>query len=345
MGAKDRSYFQLSRHGPNGVLPGKLLGPTGMPLLRIDGPHSAPTQHIGEYDTVVVVGAGIGATPVSAAIKSVVFHKWRLFMGACFPDNAYFMWVCAHRDINAFRWLIRIIKDAQDEVIHMRASNPQNMQSKQFQFHIFMTSVPKDHLPTAEQQAARAQGVMPELDVLIDDEIGFWGLPAEDAMVNKVRADWDEADLYSCMQRPGKHTQMGDIHVWEGRPAWGPRFSEISAKHPTGDIGVTFCGNAVIAKDLKKICNKMNRTRGKDPAAATGNSSAPLLAGQNTKKGKQLSDDPSANEVGLFKLHKENLLVFCICVCGMRHCIGDLSQRSTEYARLFAISTLVDLFY
>jgi hypothetical protein len=26
------------------------LGPDGQPLLRIDGPHAAPTQHVKEYD-------------------------------------------------------------------------------------------------------------------------------------------------------------------------------------------------------------------------------------------------------------------------------------------------------
>lgn len=49
--------------------------------------------------------------------------------------------------MNAFRWLIRHIKDAQDEVTHMRATNPQNMASKTFEFHIYISSVPKDAKP------------------------------------------------------------------------------------------------------------------------------------------------------------------------------------------------------
>lgn len=83
-----------------------------------------------EYSVAMVMGAGIGATPVSATLKSVVFHRWKYFIGQCFPDHAYFYWVCAHRDIDAFRWLIRNIKDAQDEVMHMRANSPQQMASK-----------------------------------------------------------------------------------------------------------------------------------------------------------------------------------------------------------------------
>lgn len=74
------------------------------------------TQHVGEYSTVIVVGAGIGATPVSSTLKSIVFYKWRVNVGECFPAHAYFMWVCAYRDIDAFRWLLRTIKEAQDEI-------------------------------------------------------------------------------------------------------------------------------------------------------------------------------------------------------------------------------------
>jgi predicted ferric reductase len=153
MGPKGKSLIQLDRQGPSGKLPGKILGPDGRALIQIDGPHrsdeqtdrqrcspardpcncsfrsccsqrmyvcnvcsSAPTQHIGEYGTVMVIGAGIGATPVASCLKSVVFHKWRVNVGECFPARAHFMWVCAWRDIDAFRWLIRIIKEAQDEV-------------------------------------------------------------------------------------------------------------------------------------------------------------------------------------------------------------------------------------
>lgn len=158
MGPSGSPYFTLDRQGPSGRLVGKILGPNGRKMFSIDGPHSAPTQHIGEYTTCMIIGAGIGATPVSSCIKSVVFHKWRLFMGACFPDHAYFMWVCAHRDIDAFRWLIRIIKDAQDEMIHMRQTNPA-INAKTFEFHIWVTSVPKNNKP---------------VDVVVDNAIGFW---------------------------------------------------------------------------------------------------------------------------------------------------------------------------
>lgn len=58
----------------------------------------------------MIVGAGIGVTPVAATLKSIVFHRWKFFIGQCFPDHAYFMWVCGYPDIDAFRWLIRTLK-------------------------------------------------------------------------------------------------------------------------------------------------------------------------------------------------------------------------------------------
>lgn len=64
-----------------------------------------------------------------------------------------------------------------------------------------MTSVPKGTKP---------------IDVIIgeEDEIGFWGKPMEDAKVEKVRANWDEADLYRTMKCPPAHTQLQDVHIW-----------------------------------------------------------------------------------------------------------------------------------
>lgn len=72
MGPRGKPYFHLDRQGPGGKLLGKILGPDGKPMLAIDGPHSAPTQHIGEYSAAIIAGAGIGVTPVAATLKSVV---------------------------------------------------------------------------------------------------------------------------------------------------------------------------------------------------------------------------------------------------------------------------------
>jgi len=129
----------------------------------------------------------------------------------------------------------------------MRATSREGEFNKCFEFHIWITSVPKDAKPV-------------NLGV-IDDEVGFWGMPREDNLVEKYRAQFAEEDIYRIMKLPEKHTQLGDIHIWGGRPDWGPRFSAIGQRHPVGDIGVTFCGNPFIAKDLSKECHRASHGR------------------------------------------------------------------------------------
>lgn len=123
-----------------------------------------------------------------------------------------------------------------------------SLPSSSVEFHIWVTSVPKGQKP---------------LDVIVgeEDQIGFWGVPREDKHVDKVRAGWDEADLYKAMKCPSPHMQLGDVHVHDGRPQWGPRFLDVSSRHPSGNVGVTFCGNATIGSDLKKQCFLVNQNR------------------------------------------------------------------------------------
>lgn len=241
MGPASAVYYEFTRQTVKGVVPGKILGPDGNPIFQIDGPHSAPTQHVSEYDHVMIIGAGIGVTPVASTLKSVTMHKWKYYMGKCHPDHAYFFWACSHSEIDSFRWLIRTIKDAEDEVYDMRAKTPKDMSQKRFEFHIFVSSVPKGQKP---------------IDVVVDDEVGFWGVPKPADYLDKVRAPFSEADLYRAMMCPEPHSVFGDIHIWAGRPRWSERFAAVAAAHPSGDIGVAFCGNPGIANDLQTCCYK-----------------------------------------------------------------------------------------
>ena len=241
MGAVNRAYIELTRQTDRGLIPGKIIGPDGKQLLQIDGPHAAPTMHVPEYHTAMVIGSGIGVTPVAATLKSVVLHRWKFYIGHCFPDNAYFYWVCAHRDIDSFRWLIRAIKDCEDEIFDMRSKNQKDMAQKRFEIHIFVTSVPKGQQP---------------IDVVVDDEIGFWGVPREEKNVEKVRAPFNELDLYKTMYCPPDYCTLGDVHIYSGRPQWDARFSAVAQAHPRQSIGIAFCGNAFIASDLEKYSRK-----------------------------------------------------------------------------------------
>ncbi|GAB5364594.1 hypothetical protein AAMO2058_000983200 [Amorphochlora amoebiformis] len=238
LGPKTGSRIVLHRGAGGARKMGKIVGPDGLQLLKIDGPHSAPTQHISKYKQVMVVGAGIGVTPVASSCKSVVFHKWRTAVGEVFPHNAYFYWVCSHRDVDSFRWLVRLIKECQDEVTHQRsmAGAPAD---RRFEFHIYITSV---------------RGAQPvEVRVAPEDDEAFWGRHVDKTGVEKKKGPFDEAKLYSIMKCPPTDiTQLGDIYVHKGRPNWKAEFTRVKQYHPRQTVGIAFCGNPFIAKDLRR---------------------------------------------------------------------------------------------
>ncbi|ELU36326.1 NADPH oxidase B [Rhizoctonia solani AG-1 IA] len=47
-----------------------------------------------------------------------------------------------------------------------------------------------------------------------------------------------------------------------GRPNWDRVFSSIGQKHPETDVGVFFCGPAVLSKTLKQMSNKYTQPKG-----------------------------------------------------------------------------------
>mmetsp|Transcript_16800 Transcript_16800/g.27330 ORF Transcript_16800/g.27330 Transcript_16800/m.27330 type:complete len:323 (+) Transcript_16800:3-971(+) len=239
LGNSKSGRVTFSRNNGAQRVSGKIIGPDGLPLLKIDGPHSAPTQHISKYKNVMVIGAGIGVTPVASASKSVVFHKWRTAVGEVFPNNGYFYWVVTHRDVDSFRWLIRLIKDCQDEVSHQRSKAASVYQHK-FEFHIFVTSA-KNPKPV-------------KLHIAKEDELSFWGARTEEGGIAKAKGPFDESTLYSALKCPvfGEVKQLGNVYVHNGRPNWRAEFARVKAYHPESTVGVAFCGNEYIAKDLKR---------------------------------------------------------------------------------------------
>jgi hypothetical protein len=143
---------------------GNPTGPDGLPYFHLYGPCSAPTQHLSEYDEVMICASGIGVTPLASAMKSIVFHKWKTFIGRCFPDRAHFFWVCSHRDVKSFRWFVRTIKEAEDAVVDLTKKNPDSIGSKMFHVHIFVTSFKENNVDMARPKS--------DAD---DDDVAFWG--------------------------------------------------------------------------------------------------------------------------------------------------------------------------
>eukprot|EP00466_Bigelowiella_natans_P017954 jgi/Bigna1/135715/aug1.30_g10423 len=206
LGPKGAASFELTSRQQDGVMgPGRVLGPDGNQLFLIDGPHSAPTQHMTEYDHVLVAGAGIGLTPVAACVQSVVFHRWHFSVGKCYPSHAHFAWVVSHRDVRAYRWFVSLLKDVQDCVVNMRKKSAESMKTKTFKFHIYVTSAPKD-LNEAKEFAG--------LESSEKSDPNFWGIPAPESKVIVEHANFSKMDLYKALLAPKKEQQLGDICIY-----------------------------------------------------------------------------------------------------------------------------------
>ena len=134
--------------------PGRYSGPDGRPLFRIDGPHAAPAQHLAEYDVSLVVGAGIGCTPLSSCLRQVVQYDWKTNspQHSYRPSVVYFVLSIRHDEIQSFRWLIQLIRETQQKVDELRKEG--RMANRHIEVHIYVTSPPKDKTQQEDDAAA-----------------------------------------------------------------------------------------------------------------------------------------------------------------------------------------------
>merc|ERR1711941_121559 len=124
-------------------------GPDGNPIIQVDGPYAAPTQHCSAYNVSVVVGAGIGVTPVRATLESIVFYRWRKGVGNTFPNHAIFHWCVRWSDLPTFSFMFRILKEAEDVVLNMKKKDragwfdEEGNPKKSYEVNIWISRVPK----------------------------------------------------------------------------------------------------------------------------------------------------------------------------------------------------------
>lgn len=254
-----KACLKLAHLEDGEIVPGLIEGPSGQPLLRIHGPYSAPTQHFCEYNEVLVTASGIGVTPLSSALKSIVHFRWQYAVDRAFPDNATFVWVAAHKEIPSFRWLVRTIKEAEDALSNLRARNAKSadVNSRKLKILIYITSYSQAEADKFLRLTEEEKG---------EEQTGLWGqsyfMEGENAVQRKA-GPFTEAQLYNALMNPAKGSvTMGDVTVTLGRPKWDEIFNEIHTRTTETNVGVTFCGNPMIGKDLKTSCLKFTHKDG-----------------------------------------------------------------------------------
>ncbi|KAG0463280.1 hypothetical protein HPP92_019349 [Vanilla planifolia] len=187
------------------------------PKLLIDGPYGAPAQNYTNYDILLLIGLGIGATPFISILKDLLNNIISTEEAQCsdrsnlnkiklkVPRRAYFYWVT--REQTSLEWFTGVMNNV--------AECDQN---HAIELHNYLTSV-------HEEGDARSALV---------------------ALVQLLQRAKNGVDIVSGSW----------VHTHFGRPNWRKVFSELADKHKNSDI-VTTCDEAkrkeILGKEKVKV--------------------------------------------------------------------------------------------
>ncbi|KAJ6695378.1 putative proteinDPH OXIDASE [Salix koriyanagi] len=211
-----------------------------LPKLLIDGPYGAPAQDYRNYDVLLLVGLGIGATPFISILKDLLNSIVKMEeqadsvsdmsrtsdlsngsndtpssnkvspkrRKALRTTNAYFYWVT--REQGSFDWF----KGVMNEVAELD-------QRGVIEMHNYLTSV-------YEEGDARSTLI---------------------TMVQALNHAKNGVDVVSGTR----------VRTHFARPNWRKVLSKLCSKHCNARIGVFYCGAPVLAKELSSLCYEFNQ--------------------------------------------------------------------------------------
>ncbi|XP_073010095.1 respiratory burst oxidase homolog protein E-like [Typha latifolia] len=206
-----------------------------LPRLLVDGPYGAPAQDFRNYDVLLLVGLGIGATPFISILRDLLNNikiadelmdlametsrsedsmnsftfsrssssKKRAYRTSC----AHFYWVT--REPGSFEWF----KGVMNEVAEMDKKGV-------IELHNYLTSV-------YEERDARTTLL---------------------TMVQALNHAKHGVDIVSGTR----------VRTHFARPNWKEVFTRIANKHPSATVGVFYCGAPTLAKELKRLSQEMS---------------------------------------------------------------------------------------
>lgn len=191
----------------------------GFPKILIDGPYGAPAQDYKKYDVVLLVGLGIGATPMISIVKDIINNMKpednNLESGLTVNNNnnknssfstrkAYFYWVT--REQGSFEWF----KGIMNEVAEMD-------EKRVIELHNYCTSV-------YEEGDARSALI---------------------AMLQSLHHAKNGVDVVSGTR----------VKSHFAKPNWRQVYKRIALHHPDSRIGVFYCGAPALTKELRQLAS------------------------------------------------------------------------------------------
>ncbi|KAL6249345.1 hypothetical protein RBB50_003198 [Rhinocladiella similis] len=84
-----------------------------LPRLYIDGPFGSASEDVFKFETVMLVGAGIGVTPFASILKSIWYRMKNPTVGKTRLRKVYFFWVC--RDFGSLEWFKSLLSAIENE--------------------------------------------------------------------------------------------------------------------------------------------------------------------------------------------------------------------------------------
>jgi len=249
VGTNNFPFFFNSVDHRGDVQLGRLNDDEGRQILRVDGPHSAPSEHFTNYGTCMIIGGGIGLTPCASVISALIKHRWKRGLN---PEIMHLYWVVRQGDVDSFQWLIHLLTELSYEYKKQREAN--EIQSSFYcEFNIFVTAAENDPKTPMPFQKPKRRWTGNATEPLFSAD-KLYSLMLNPTVPSKKMVD--------TMKRGGASpNRLQDIWIWNGRPDWDQIFADIKDQRQHSDIGVCFCGAPVIGNDLKRMCEKYSSSR------------------------------------------------------------------------------------
>ncbi|XP_074560672.1 respiratory burst oxidase homolog protein B-like [Curcuma longa] len=211
-------------------------GCPSIPRLLIDGPYGAPAQDYKQYEVVLLVGLGIGATPFISIVKDIVNNMKELESLGLTDDDV----------------------DDDDVETGSGGSHKRSASVSSSAASSFKTRRAYFYWVTREQGSFEwFRGVMNE--VAETDKKGVIELH------NYCTSVYEEGDVRSAliaMLQSLNHAKHG-VDVVSGtrvkshfaRPNWRTVYKRIALKHRDQRIGVFYCGAPTLTKELRELAH------------------------------------------------------------------------------------------
>ncbi|KAJ0981079.1 hypothetical protein J5N97_009334 [Dioscorea zingiberensis] len=204
-----------------------------LPRLLVDGPYGAPAQDYRNYDVLLLVGLGIGATPFISILRDLLNN-------------------------------IKTAEELMDSTTETSTSDDSNNS-----FNVSTISSSKKRTPRTTSAhfywVTREAGSFEWFKGVMDEVAGMdkKGVIEMHNYLTSVYEEGDARTTLLAMVQAINHAKHGvdivsgtRVRTHFARPNWNEVFAKISSKHPGATVGVFYCGTPVLAKELKRLSHE-----------------------------------------------------------------------------------------